>query len=68
MEKTEDYVLKRSGKKEVISFDKILNRIKKLGKEAGNLDVNYTSLSVKIIDRLYPNIPTSLIDELTAQQ
>ena len=68
MEKTEDYVLKRSGKKEVISFDKILNRIKKLGKEAGDLDVNYTSLSVKIIDRLYPNIPTSLIDELTAQQ
>ena len=68
MEKTEDYVLKRSGKKEVISFDKILNRIKKIGKEAGNLDVNYTSLSVKIIDRLYPNIPTSLIDELTAQQ
>tara|TARA_B110000261_G_scaffold163385_1_gene209294 strand:- start:8061 stop:11555 length:3495 start_codon:yes stop_codon:yes gene_type:complete len=68
MEKTEDYVLKRSGKKEVISFDKILNRIKKLGKDAGNLDVNYTSLSVKIIDRLYPNIPTSLIDELTAQQ
>ena len=67
MKKTEDYVIKRSGKKEVISFDKILNRIKKLGKE-GNLDVNYTSLSVKIIDRLYPNIPTTLIDELTAQQ
>ena len=67
IKKTEDYVVKRSGKKEVISFDKILNRIKKLGKE-GNLDVNYTSLSVKIIDRLYPNIPTTLIDELTAQQ
>ncbi len=67
MKKTEDYVIKRSGKKEVTSFDKILNRIKKLGKES-NLDVNYTSLSVKIIDRLYPNIPTTLIDELTAQQ
>lgn len=67
MKKTEDYVIKRSGKKEVTSFDKILNRIKKLGKE-DNLDVNYTSLSVKIIDRLYPNIPTTLIDELTAQQ
>jgi len=47
IKKTEDYVVKRSGKKEVISFDKILNRIKKLGKE-GNLDVNFTSLSVKI--------------------
>lgn len=66
MDKNEDYVIKRSGKKEVISFDKILNRIKKLGKN--ELDVNYTSLTVKIIDRLYPNIPTSMIDELTAQQ
>ena len=66
MDKNEDYVTKRSGKKEVISFDKILNRIKKLGKN--ELDVNYTSLTVKIIDRLYPNIPTSMIDELTAQQ
>jgi len=66
MENNEDYVIKRSGKKEVISFDKILNRIKKIGKH--ELDVNYTSLTVKIIDRLYPNIPTSEIDELTAQQ
>ena len=67
--KTEDYVTKRSGKLEVMSFDKILNRIKKIGKENNtNLDVNYTALNVKIIDRLYPNIPTTLIDELTAQQ
>ena len=69
MEKTEDCVVKRSGKTEIISFDKILNRIKKLGRESEpHLDVNYTSLSVKIIDRLYPNIPTTQIDELTAQQ
>ena len=66
MDKNEDYVTKRSGKKEVVSFDKILTRIKKIGKE--ELDVNYTSLTVKIIDRLYPNIPTTMIDELTAQQ
>ena len=62
----EDYVTKRSGKKEVISFDKILTRIKKLGNN--ELDVNYTVLTVKIIDRLYPDIPTGMIDELTAQQ
>ena len=66
MDKNEDFVTKRSGKKEVVSFDKILTRIKKIGKE--ELDVNYTSLTVKIIDRLYPNIPTTMIDELTAQQ
>ena len=69
MQKNEDFVIKRSGKREVISFDKILNRIKKIGKEGEReLDVNYTSLTVKIIDRLYPDINTTLIDELTAQQ
>jgi len=65
----EDSVIKRNGKKEIISFDKILNRIKKLGIEDNNeLNVNYTDLSKKIIDRLYDGISTTLIDELTAQQ
>ena len=69
MQKNEDYVTKRSGKKEVMSFDKILNRIKKIGREDNrDLEVNYTALTVKIIDRLYPDIQTTLIDELTAQQ
>ena len=49
----EDSVIKRNGKKETISFDKILNRIKKLGIEGDDeLNVNYTDLSMKIIDRL----------------
>ena len=65
---SEDYVIKRNGEKEIVSFDKILRRIKNLGKEAGGLNVNYTNLCVKIIDRLYNNIPTSQIDELTSQQ
>jgi len=63
---TEDCVIKRNGQKENISFDKILNRVKKLG--ASDLSVNYTSLVQKIIDRLYDEIPTTQIDELTAQQ
>jgi len=63
---TEDCVLKRNGQKENISFDKILTRVKKLG--ASDLSVNYTSLVQKIIDRLYDEIPTTQIDELTAQQ
>ena len=36
---TEDCVLKRNGQKENISFDKILNHVKKLG--ASDLSVNY---------------------------
>ena len=62
----EDFVIKRSGDKETISFDKILKRVKSLGKNT--LKVNYTSLVQKIIDRLYAGISTTLIDELTAQQ
>jgi ribonucleoside-diphosphate reductase alpha subunit len=62
----EDCVLKRNGQKENISFDKILTRVKKLG--GSDLSVNYTSLVQKIIDRLYDEIPTTQIDELTAQQ
>ena len=61
---TEDRVTKRDGKTENISFDKILKRLKALGKN--ELNVNYTSLVQKVIDRLYDKISTSLIDELTA--
>ena len=65
----EDSVIKRNGKKETISFDKILKRVKKLGAEGEyELNVNYTALTKKIIDRLYDGISTTLIDELTAQQ
>ena len=65
----EDSVIKRNGKKEIISFDKILKRVKKLGVEGEyELNVNYTALTKKIIDRLYDGISTTLIDELTAQQ
>ena len=63
---TEDSVTKRNGQTENISFDKILKRLKALGKN--ELSVNYTSLVQKVIDRLYDKISTSLIDELTAQQ
>jgi ribonucleoside-diphosphate reductase alpha chain len=65
---SEDYVIKRNGEREIVSFDKILRRIKNLGEEAGGLNVNYTNLCIKIIDRLYNNIPTKQIDELTSQQ
>ena len=58
-------VIKRGGELEEIAFDKILNRIKKLGMEA-NINVNYSSLTMKVIDQLYDKIHTTKIDELTA--
>ena len=60
-------VTKRNGKLEELSFDKILNRIRKLGQEAG-IQINYQSLIMKVIDQLYDKIPTTKIDELAAEQ
>ena len=60
-------VIKRSGETEAVSFDKILNRVKKIGNEF-NLKINYSGLVIKVIDQLHDNISTSKIDELTAEQ
>jgi ribonucleoside-diphosphate reductase alpha chain len=69
MSASEDmYVLKRNGELEIVAFDKILARLKTLGAQAKITGVNYTTLVIKIIDQLYDRIPTTKIDELTAQQ
>lgn len=60
-------VLKRNNVLEEVSFDKILNRVKKIGKEF-NVNINYSALVMKVIDQLYSGIPTKKIDELTAEQ
>jgi hypothetical protein len=67
MSQKEMNVLKRNGSYEPILFDKILNRIKKQGKNA-NLELNYSSLTIKVIDQLYDGISTSKIDELTCEE
>ena len=64
---TEMRVLKRNGELQDIAFDKILERVKKLGQEA-NIHINYSSLVMKVIDQLYDKIPTGKIDELAAEQ
>ena len=60
-------VTKRNGELQDMFFDKILNRVKKLGKEA-KIQINYSALVIKIIDQLYDTISTTKIDELTAEQ
>uniref|UniRef100_A0A6C0B9Q3 ribonucleoside-diphosphate reductase n=1 Tax=viral metagenome TaxID=1070528 RepID=A0A6C0B9Q3_9ZZZZ len=60
-------VIKRNGELHNIAFDKILNRIKKIGIEA-DIHINYSALAMKVIDQLYDKIPTTKIDELTAEQ
>ena len=50
MSNDEMYVTKRDGVIEIVSFDKILKRIKRIGQEA-NIKINYTALTMKIIDQ-----------------
>ena len=63
----EMHVTKRNGELEDVAFDKILNRVKKVGQEV-NIQINYSSLVMKVIDQLYDKISTAKIDELTAEQ
>jgi len=60
-------VIKRNKKKEVLSYDKIMNRIETIGKKY-YLNIQYSGLVVKIIDQLYDNIETKQIDELICEQ
>ena len=48
-------VKKRNGVLQDIRFDKIFNRIKKLGNEVG-IQINYSSLTMKVIYQLYDKI------------
>lgn len=57
-------VIKRTGDKEEISFDKITKRIKKLSNQ---LTINTTELAQTIISQIYDEIGTSQIDELAAE-
>ena len=62
------YVIKRDGTREVVSFDKILRRVKNLGMKSPSLTtINFSQMVIKVIDQLYNDIPTHVIDELTAE-
>ena len=65
---SEMYVIKRNNKREVISFDKILKRIKGICKEFNLTNIICAQLTMKVIDQIYDNIETKKIDELTAEQ
>ena len=62
----DDCVHKRDGSRQPFLFDKILGRIKALGK--ADLKVNYSSVVQKVAARLYDGITTSQIDKLVAEQ
>ena len=60
------YVTKRNGEKESLSYDKIMERTKKLG-DRFQIQVDYSFLITKVMDQLYNHIKTSQIDELMCE-
>ena len=59
-------VRKRCGELATVAFDKILRRLKTLG--STDIKINYTALTMKVIDQLFDGISTTKIDELSAEQ
>jgi ribonucleoside-diphosphate reductase alpha chain len=57
-------VVKRDGSKEDVSFDKVLNRIKK---SSESLEVNPTLIAQRTLMRIYDGVKTTDLDELAAQ-
>ena len=57
-------VIKRDGRTEDVSFDKVLERIKR---SSENLAVNPTAIAQKILAQIYDGVRTTELDELTSQ-
>ena len=58
------YVIKRTGEREEVSFDKFYKRIQKLSKD---LKINPAEVSKLIITQIYDGVETSKLDELAAE-
>ena len=59
-------VIKRNGKREEVSFDKITARVKKLVYGLSD-HVNPIKISMKVIEGLYDGVSTSNLDNLAAE-
>jgi len=60
-------VIKRSGKAEIVSFDKITARIKKLCYGLSQKYVEPIEIAKKVIQGLYDGVPTTELDNLAAE-
>ena len=60
----EMFVVKRNGDREPVSFDKVLERIRKA---ATGLSVNYTRLAQLVLAELHDGVHTTELDELAAR-
>jgi len=65
--KTKMYVIKRSGNKEPVSFDKITERLNKLCDESPTLNIDPVRISQKVVSGVYPGVTTRELDVLAAE-
>jgi ribonucleotide reductase alpha subunit len=56
-------VVKRSGETEDVSFDKVLNRLKKI---SGDIKIDTSEIAQKVCSRIYDGVKTAELDELAA--
>nr|XP_023022514.1 ribonucleoside-diphosphate reductase large subunit-like [Leptinotarsa decemlineata] len=61
------YVLKRGGRKEEVHVDKITSRIQKLCYELNMDFVDPVSITLKVVNGLYPGVTTTELDTLAAE-
>ena len=59
------FVVKRDGKKEPISFDKILRRVGVLSRDLDHVD--HVIVAQKVVSQLYSGVTTSRLDEFAAE-
>ena len=64
MNNEEMFVIKRSGEREPVQFDKVLERIRKASL---GLSVNYTRLAQLVLGEIHDDVHTSELDELAAR-
>lgn len=57
-------VVKRDGRTEEVSFDKVLERVRR---SSDGLSVNPTAIAQKVLGQIYDGVKTSQLDELTSQ-
>jgi ribonucleoside-diphosphate reductase alpha chain len=57
-------VVKRDGRKEDVSFDKVLERVRRASE---GLSINPTAIAQKVLVQIYDGVKTTELDELTSQ-
>ena len=60
-------VVKRDGRKEPVSFDKVLERVERLCEGLDRKFIDPAEISKRVIEGIYDGVTTSELDELAAE-